>query len=127
MATPSRLSTKDGYGPPAVAVSVATTIMKKAKASSWAQFIERLTAQHDDAVAAVQSFELNPDQWNALQTHQDIVSLVDMNQAVSMAFCPSCGGFILIGKDSNPPKKCNVGDHCEGELYKASAATRIKE
>jgi hypothetical protein len=126
MATPSRLISKEGYGPPALAVSVATTLMKKAKVPTWARFIENLDRQDDDAVIAVQSFELDTQQWEALKSHQDVVSLVDLQQSVSLAFCANCGGFIMLGQDSNPPKKCNVGDHCEGELYKASAATRAK-
>lgn len=126
MASPSRLISKEGYSPQALAVSVATTLMKKAKVGTWAHFIECLARQDDDAVIAVQSFELDSLQWEALQAHQDVVSLVDLRQSVSLAFCASCGGFIMLGQDTNPPKKCNVGDHCEGELYKASAATRAK-
>lgn len=124
MAAPSKLVTKAEYDEPAIAVALGITLLKKAKANTWEQFIASAKNEDDLAVSAIQEFDLSPNQIGALQRNQSYLSLLCIAPMTVPTFCDKCGTMSL--QAGTAVKKCINTRGCLGAMYKPAAATKAK-
>lgn len=107
-------------GPPLLqAASLMLAVLRTTKAASF----DDLAA--DPALLA--GVTVDPDQLELITAHSGALRLLRAGGgAVTLAVCPTCGGFTLVGAQGSVPTTCLVKLGCPGKPARASAATKTK-
>ena len=118
------LKTKEEYGPLATAVSLALTILRRAKANTWEELGDAMASEDPAAVKALQAIDLTDTQLALIGEHANILPLIRLTPPAIPAVCPVCGQFVLVAAQT--PSKCLVTGGCAGKPVKVGAAVTAK-
>lgn len=112
------------------AASLALAIARHCKATSWAEFADRVAAEDEATLTLLAGIEVDQADAALVREHDHILRLLHVKPTVSVAVCPVCEAWVLVA--GTPPTKCRVTARCTGgtggvgKPVKASIATKEK-
>lgn len=119
-----RYTLKDGYTGAVAALSLATALLRKSKANTWAQLTAELEDPESVTCEKLKQVILTDEQVELLDSNDEVLRYLKLLPPVQVALC-SCGlPYLLAGGAA--PTSCTADEGCTGTPVKPSAATIAK-
>lgn len=96
------------------AAALGIRLLKKAKCTTWAEY---LSGDTEAAALTRAAFQATEDQQALLERNTLALSGIRITPTVTIAYCPQCAGWTFI--DGSAPSRCLISPGCEGKPVKA--------